>query len=136
MSKIKKGRYMKQLTLMDKYPLNARTIAKTETTLKSTDEVIAFIKTKIDAHPVATYIATFDHYTHTNSLENGEMNPDFTNAKNIIFCFGVQLPKAEMLGIRPRSIGVVETEENFVVSFMDAPNPQAHEFMMEWVEAI
>ena len=127
---------MKQLTLMEKYPLNARTIAKTETTLKNTDEVIAFIKAKIDAHPVATYIAIFDHYSHTKSLENGEINPDFTDAKNIIFCFGVQLPKAEMLGIRPRSIGVVETEESFIVSFMDAPNPQAQQFMMEWVEAI
>jgi len=56
--------------------------------------------------------------------------------KTSFFVFGVQLPKAEMLGIRPRSIGVVETEESFVVSFMDAPNPQAHQFMMEWVEAI
>ncbi len=127
---------MKQLQLMDKYPLNVRTIAKNETSLKNTDEIIAFIKEKIDAHPVATYIATFDHYTHTKLLENGEINPDFTDAKNIIFCFGVQLPKAEMLGIRPRSIGVVETAENFVVSFMDAPNPQAHQFMLEWVEAI
>ena len=127
---------MKQLTLMEKYPLNARTIVKTETTLKNTDEVIAFIKAKIDAHPVATYIATFDHYSHTKSLENGEINPDFTDAKNIIFCFGVQLPKAEMLGIRPRSIGVVEIEESFIVSFMDAPNAQAQQFMLEWVEAI
>ena len=127
---------MKQLQLMEKYPLNARTIAKTDTTLKNTDEVIAFIKAKIDAHPVATFIANFDHYTHTKSLENGEINPDFTDAKNIIFCFGVQLPKAEMLGIRPRSIGVVETEENFIVSFMDAPNAQAQKFMIEWVEAI
>ncbi len=127
---------MKQLTLMEKYPLNARTIAKTETTLKNTDEVIAFIKAKIDAHPVATYIAIFDHYSHTKSLENGEINPDFTDAKNIIFCFGVQLPKAEMLGIRPRSIGVVEIEESFIVSFMDAPNAQAQQFMLEWVEAI
>jgi hypothetical protein len=127
---------MEQMTLMDKYPLNARTIAKSETNLKSTDEVIAFIKSKIDTHPVATYIATFDHYNHTKSLENGEINPDFIDAKNIIFCFGVQLPKAEMLGIRPRSIGVVETAESFVVSFMDAPNPQAQQFMMEWVEAI
>jgi len=127
---------MKQLQLMEKYLLNARTIAKTDTTLKNTDEVIAFIKAKIDAHPVATFIANFDHYTHTKSLENGEINPDFTDAKNIIFCFGVQLPKAEMLGIRPRSIGVVETEENFIVSFMDAPNAQAQKFMIEWVEAI
>jgi len=72
---------------MDKYPLNTRTIDKSETTLKSADEVIAFIKAKVDAHPVATYIATFDHYSHTTSLENGEMNPDFIDAKNIIFCF-------------------------------------------------
>jgi len=127
---------MKQLTFMDKYPLSTRTISKAETTLKDTDEVIAFIKTKIDTHPVATYIATFDHFSHTTSLENGEINPDFIDAKNIIFCFGVQLPKAEMMGIRPRSIGVVETNESFVLSFMDAPNAQAQQFMLDWVEAI
>ncbi|RUM72817.1 MAG: hypothetical protein DSZ12_06770 [Sulfurovum sp.] len=127
---------MKHLQLMDKYPLNVHTIAKNETTLHNADEVINFIKTKIDAHPVATYIATFDHYSHTKSLENFEMDENFIDAKNIIFCFGVQLPKAEMLGIRPRSIGVVETADDFVLSFMDAPNPKAQEFMMEWVEAI
>lgn len=127
---------MKHLTLMEKYPVNVKTILKSDTNKKTTDEIIAYIKSKIDAHPVATYIAIFDHYSHTKSLENGEINPDFIDAKNIIFCFGVQLPKAEMLGIRPRSIGVVETEKSFVISFMDAPNPQAHQFMMEWVEAL
>jgi len=127
---------MKQLQLMDKYPVNTKTITKDACSLKNTDEVIAFIKSKIDAHPVATFISTFDHYTHTKSLANGEINPDFIDAKNIIFCFGVQLPKAEMLGVRPRSIGVVETKDSFIVSFMDAPNPQAHQFMIDWVEAI
>ena len=127
---------MKHLTLMEKYPVNVKTILKSDTDKKTTDEIIAYLQSKIDAHPVATYIATFDHYAHTKSLEKGEINKTFSDAKNIIFCFGVQIPKAEMLAIRPRSIGVVETEESFVISFMDAPNPQAHQLIIEWIESI
>ena len=53
-----------------------------------------------------------------------------------IFCFGKQLPNAAMLALRPRSIGVLEYKDTFVVSFMDAPNPQAHEAMVTWVKSI
>ena len=127
---------MKHLTLMEKYPVNVKTIMKSDTEKKTTDEVITYLKSKIDTHPVATYIAIFDHFAHTSSLENGEINGAFKDAKNIIFCFGVQISKAEMLAVRPRSIGVVETEESFVISFMDAPNPQAHQFILDWVESI
>lgn len=124
------------MTLMNKYPVQSLEIAKTQTTFTNVDEVIASIKAKIDAHPVATYIATFDHYSHTKSLANAEINPEILDAKNIVFCFGVQLPKAEILAIRPRSIGVAMMADTFVVSFMDAPNPQAHDFMIQWVESI
>ena len=64
------------MTLMNKYPVQSLEIAKTQTTFTNVDEVIASIKAKIDAHPVATYIATFDHYSHTKSLANAEINPE------------------------------------------------------------
>ena len=128
---------MKQVTLMEKYPVSEMDIMKSETTFSTVDEVIAYLKEKIDAHPVAAYIATFDHYTHTKSLgDAGEIGADILDAKNIICCFGKQLPKPSMLAIRPRAIGVAELADKFVVSFMDAPNAQAHEFMVSWVKGI
>ena len=128
---------MKQSMLMEKYPISEMDIMKSETTFSTVDEVIAYLKEKIDAHPVATYIATFDHYTHTKNLgEAGEISADILDAKNIICCFGKQLPKPTLLAVRPRAIGVAELKDKFVVSFIDAPNPQAHEFMVAWVKGI
>jgi len=128
---------MKQSVLMDKYPISEIDIMKSETTFVTVDEVIAYLKEKIDAHPVATYIATFDHYSHTKNLgDAGEINPDILDAKNIICCFGKQLPKPTLLAVRPRAIGVAEMKDMFVVSFIDAPNSQAHEFMVSWVKGI
>jgi len=127
---------MNAITLMDKYPVQTLTISKSETTYQNIDAILGALETLIQNHPVATYIATFDHYTHTTGLSNGEVNPSIKDAKNIIFCFGVQLPKAEMLAIRPRAIGVAEMEDGFTLSFMDAPNPQAQEAMIQWVESI
>lgn len=128
---------MKQSMAMGKYPISEIDIAKEETSFKSVDEILAYLKEKIDAHPVAAYIASFDHYTHTTNLgDAGEINPDILDAKNIICCFGKQLPTPTMLAIRPRSIGVVEMADMFVISFIDAPNSQAHETMVLWVKGI
>jgi len=127
---------MKQSMAMGKYPISEIDIAKDETTFKSVDEILVYLKEQIDTHPVAVYIATFDHYTHTKSLVEGEINPDILDAKNIICCFGKQLPTPTMLAIRPRSLGVVEMEDMFVVSFIDAPNSQAYEAMVSWVKNI
>ena len=127
---------MERMNLMNKYPVNALEIVKGATTFKSVDEILEYLKSKIDAHPVAVYIAIFDHYTHTKNLEDGVMSEEILSAKNIICCFGKQLPNPFLMAVKPRSIGVAETEEKFVVSFMDAPNPQAHEAMVGWVESI
>ena len=127
---------MTEINLMEKYPVNVLEIAKNETTLKSVDEILAYLKLKIDAHPVATYIAIFNHYAHTKGLEEGNVSSDVLDAKNIICCFGKDLSNPLMLAVRPRSFGVVELSDKFVVSFMDAPNPQAHKAMVSWVESI
>jgi len=121
---------------MDKYPVNVLEIAKNETTHKNVDAILEHLKAKIEAHPVATYIATFDHYAHTKGLEVGNVAPEVLDAKNIICCFGKDLSNPLVLSVRPRSIGVVELADKFVVSFMVAPNPQAHEAMVSWVNAL
>ena len=127
---------MTQITVMDKYPVNELTISKEKINYKNVDEILDYLKEKIDAHPVATFISIFDHYTHTKGLEVGEINEDILDAKNIIFCFGKQIPNAAIMAVRPRSMAVVEYKDNFVITFMDAPNTQAHEAMISWVENI
>jgi hypothetical protein len=127
---------MKQITVMEKYPVFTLEINKDETDHKSIDEIFVYLKEKIDAHPIATYIGEFDHHTHTSNLEVGEISPDILDAKNIICCFGKVLPKAEILAVRPRSIGVAELSDSFVVSFMEAPNIDANNAMVGWVKGI
>ena len=128
---------MKQSMVMEKYPVSEMDIMKSETTFTTVDEVIAYLKDKIDTHPVAVYIATFDHYTHTKNMgDAGSISEDILDAKNIICCFGKQLPKPTLLAVRPRAIGVAEMADMFVVSFIDAPNSQAHEAMVSWVKGI
>jgi len=127
---------MKQITVMEKYPVTTMEIAKEETTYKNVDEIITYLKSQIDAHPVAVYIGVFDHYSHTNSLEVGTISEDIKDAKNLICCFGKALPKAEMMAVRPRSFGVADMGDSFIVSFMDAPNPEAHTAMENWVKSI
>ncbi len=127
---------MKQTLLQETYPIFNLEVQKSETSFRSTDEIIAFLKQRVDEHKVATYIATFDHYTHTKGLEDGQVSEDILDAKNIIFCFGITLPNPQVMALRPRSIGVAETASTFVLSFMEAPMPVANVAMEEWVKSV
>ncbi len=46
------------------------------------------------------------------------------------------LPSADPMSVRPRSIGVTEFADKFVVNFMEAPNPIANEAMDSWVKIL
>ena len=59
---------MKQITVLEKYPVFTLEVTKEETSYQSVDEILEHLKEKIIAHPIATYIGVFDHYTHTMSL--------------------------------------------------------------------
>ena len=127
---------MKQITVMEKYPVLTYTVNKEETTFKSVDEILEFLNSKITEHPIATFIAIFDHYSHTKSLEVGEISEDIKDAKNIVFCFGKALPKSQVMAVRPRSIGVAELSDCFEISFLEAPNPDANNAMENWVKSV
>ena len=127
---------MKEITVLEKYPVLTLEIGKKDTQYKNIDEIFTYLKTQIEAHPIATYIGEFDHYSHTTSLEEGKMAEDILDAKNILCCFGKVLLKPEVLAVRPRAIGVAEMRDSFVVSFMEAPNPDANAAMKKWVEGI
>ena len=127
---------MQELLFKDEYPIFTTTLKKCETTHTDTSAILTALQAKIDAHSVATYIGLFDHYAHTSCLESGQVSNDIVDAKNILFCFGKELLVPEVLAVRPRSIGIAERKEEFVISFLKAPNPTANEAMIKWVEAL
>ena len=126
---------MQQTLFKDKYPIFSYEINKNETDKSSVSEIIAYYKEKIDAHPIAIYIATFDHYAHTTSID-GTINPSIKDMKNIIFCFGAEIPSSKVAAVRPRSIGVCDLGDKFVIDFMEAPNDKANDFMQMWTKSL
>lgn len=127
---------MKHSLLQEKYPVFTLEVAKEETGLSSVDAILRYLKRCIDGHRSARFIAIFDHYAHTKGLPEGQVAEEIIDAKNIVFCFGITLPNPQVMAVRPRSIGVVELADSFVVSFMEAPMPVANAAMEKWAKAL
>ena len=127
---------MQELLFKNEYPIFSMTLKKNETSCTSVQAILDNLQAKIEAHPVATYVGLFNHYKHTSCLEGGKVSTDIIDAQNILFCFGKELLVPEILAVRPRSIGIAERNNDFVLSFLKAPNPVANEAMVKWVEAL
>lgn len=123
---------MKQTLLNERYPLFVLRLDRRETRCRNVDEVCDYFRGCIEAHRCGQFIAVFDHYAHTCSLPDGAVESEIRAAKNVLFCFGLTLPGPEILGLRPRSIGVAELDDQFVISFMEAPMPLANTAMEDW----
>jgi hypothetical protein len=127
---------MKQTLLHEKYPLFVMELDRTETSFDSVDAICDYFRQRIEQHRCARFIAVFDHYAHTCNLPEGEVGEGIRAAKNVIFCFGIALPNPQVLAVRPRSIGVAETDQGFVITFMEAPMPIANAAMEDWAEGL
>jgi hypothetical protein len=127
---------MQEKLFKNKYPIFTLSIKKEQSLCGDIDSIIATLKESVDAHGVATYIGIFDHYSHTTSLSEHEIDSQILDAKNILFCFGKELMNPEVLAVRPRSIGVADMGDNFVLSFLEAPNPTANEAMKKWCNSL
>lgn len=117
------------------YSIYETTYSKQDLKHQSLDEIVNDLTQQILEHPVIAYIGLFDQYQQTQHV-GGEINEAIKAAKNIIFCFGMELPTPEVLAVRPRSFGVCETEDSYIINFMEAPNAQANETMVQMVEAL
>jgi hypothetical protein len=126
---------MKQTLLQEKYPVFVAEIDKGETACKNVDEIVAYLKDKITGNPKVQLIGVFDHYAHTTRIQ-GEINPAIKAAVDVIFCFGIALPNPQVLAVRPRSIGIADMGDKFVVSFMEAPMKPANDAMEAWVKGL
>jgi hypothetical protein len=126
---------MKQTLLQEKYPVFVAEIGKDETDCQDIDAVVAYLKQKIEEKEKVVFIGVFDHYAHTRGI-GGEINPDIKGAVDVIFCFGFALPNPQVLAVRPRSIGVADLGDKYVVSFMEAPMQPANLAMESWVKGL
>jgi hypothetical protein len=124
---------MEKCHFQEMYPVYAKEFSKTEIRPQSLDDVCQYFNDLIATHPFAKYICTFDHYSHTAEIEGGFIDEAIMSAKNVVFCFGKKLGDPKVLSIRPRSIGICETDSHFVISFLEAPNPALTETMITWV---
>lgn len=126
---------MKQKVFKEKYPIYCLEFTKEESKFDSVPGILDFLQSQVENHPKAAFIARFDHYSHTQSID-GEINPEIKDAQNLILCFGMQLPSADPVAVRPRSIGATDLGDRFVVNFMEAPNPIANDVMEGWVKRL
>ena len=126
---------MTKTVFMDKYPVYTLNVKKSEVAYTNVAEIVAYFKAKIDEHPIAKFIAIFEHYEHTKAL-GGEILEGLRDAQNIVFCFGSAIPNTKVLAIRPRSIAICEMEDSFVIEFMAAPKEEINTLMETWVKAL
>lgn len=126
---------MQQKIFKEKYPIFELQFSKEESKFGTVSDILDYLYEQVEAHPKAVNIARFDHYSHTKNID-GEINPEIKDAQNLILCFGVQLPSADPVAVRPRSIGVTDLGDKFVVNFMEAPNPVANDAMEAWVKSL
>jgi hypothetical protein len=113
---------MKQIHFQEKYPITVLELAKSETPYASAAAIAEYFKACIASTPRVSYIGSFDHFAHTESV-GGEIAPAIKAALNV-------------LAVRPRSIGIVDVGDHFVISFMDAPMKAANEAMQAWALAL
>ncbi|WP_374326302.1 DUF6858 family protein [Azonexus sp.] len=126
---------MKQTLLNDKYPVFVAEIAKNETTFQSVPALVDYYKAKIAENPKVQFIGIFDHLAHTSKI-GGEIMSGLQAAVDVIFCFGFALPNPQVLAVRPRSIGIADLGDKFVISFMEAPMAPANQAMEAWTLAL
>ena len=122
---------MKKSMLNDQYPVFVLEIEKSECNYSTVEQVTDYFKGRIAENTKVQFIGVFDHYAHTRNI-GGEINPEIIGAVDIIFCFGFALPNPQILALRPRSIGVADMGDRFVVSFMEAPMQPANVAMEAW----
>ncbi len=123
---------MKQTLVQEQFPIYTLKLDRDETPFASANAICDYFRACIEAHPSAIFIAEFDHLAHTRSLPEGRVGNGIRTAKNLIFCFGITLPNAASLALRPRSIGIAETDDGFVVTFVESPMPVANAAMEDW----
>ncbi len=127
---------MKKSIFKDKYPVYTLELDKSEVKLQNIDDIVDYFKAKVEAHPIAKFIAIFDHYAHTSSLPEHSIADEIKDVKNVIFCFGKEIPNTKVAAVRPRSVAICELQDKWIIEFIEAPNEALNNVMEEWSKAL
>ncbi len=127
---------MRKLQLQEKYPVFSMEVEKSDTGFKNTDEIVAHLKEKVEAHKTARFITVFDQHAHMKLLEQGEIAPEISDCKNLLFCLSSALPNPNIAAVRPRSIAISMVLDRFVIAYLEAPVPDINATMEEWVVSV
>ena len=125
--------WMEKCQFQEIYPIYVKELSKNEISIKTLDNLCLYFNHQIEKHPFAKYIYTFDHYAHTSALNGGTIDEAIIGAKVVLFCFGKKFLDPKVLSVRPRAIGLCETESHFVISFLEVPNPSLTGTIIKWV---
>ena len=127
---------MDERVTYERLPVFTLEIGKGETDVPDLDALVEHFRARIAAHRYARFIGVFDHLAHTRGLADGEVAEGIVGARNVIFCFGLSIPRPDILALRPRSIGLAELADRFVVSFLETPMPVVNSAMESWTRAL
>lgn len=126
---------MERIQFLDNYPVYKLAVDKSACRFATVSEVAAYLREQVEADDTAAYISEFDNCAHTQAV-GGEIADSIRAAVNVIFCFSPKIPAPDVLAVRPRSFGVVETDDQIIVNFLAAPMDFANERMEQWAEGI
>jgi hypothetical protein len=127
---------LKQAIAQTELPVFTLQLEPSECRFNSVDEIVGYLKKKIESHKAARFIATFNHLEHTLQLPEGQVAEGINAAVNLVFCFGFSLQDPSQLATRPRSIGICHSNEGFTISFLEAPMPLVNALMEEWATSL
>jgi hypothetical protein len=127
---------MKKVQVRDKYPVYVEEIAKSQTSCAGADDVVARLRGAVEAAPAASLIAVFDHQAHVAAQPDAQINPAIKDSKHVLFCLANTIPNPLIPAVRPRAVSIVELEEKFVISFLEAPMEKPNQVISGWIEAL
>ena len=126
---------MQQKIINEKFPVYYQEIMKGSTPYRNIAEIIDALKAGLAKNPSSQIIAVFDLHDHVQK-RGGKIADSIFGAQTLLFCVANAIPHADIVALRPRSIGVTEFADRFVLNFLEAPAQAVTDAMLALVDAV
>ncbi len=113
--------------LNGRYPAMIPELEKSDRICQTVEDVGDYFRARIAENPKTQFIGVFDHFAHTRKIGGdwgGKSIREF--ARRRASSSASRSPHPQILALRPRSTGVADMGDRFVVSFMEAPVQRAN----------
>jgi hypothetical protein len=126
---------MQQKIINEKFPVYYQEIMKGSSPYGNIAEIIDALKAGLAKNPSSQVIAVFDLHDHVQK-RGGKIADGILGAQTLLFCVANAIPHADIVALRPRSIGVTEFADRFVLNFLEAPAQPVTDTMLALVDAV